>query len=222
MYKLRWSLKYTSFLDKIKLKIVKKGKLNYNKENFKLSIKEILYSFFDTIEDSFAVFFKAHPIYRQSFKSFEYFKQHDRQKFYEKIHYLKKMGYIKTSVSKKKKYLELTKKGVIKIKNLSLDDIKIKHSKKWDGKWRVIVFDIPEKLKKARDMLRCKLLHLGFVKIQESVYVYPFECAVEIKYISEVLNIQKYVLIMITDIIQGEEKIILNFINHKVLRKSQI
>lgn len=45
--------------------------------------------------------------------------------------------------------------------------------KKWDGKWRMVLFDIAELNRKKRDMLRAKLKELGFGMFQESVYISP-------------------------------------------------
>lgn len=47
--------------------------------------------------------------------------------------------------------------------------------KRWDGVWRLVVFDIPEKRKTSRDMLRMKLKSLGFGMWQKSVYVTPHD-----------------------------------------------
>ena len=44
-------------------------------------------------------------------------------------------------------------------------------SKRWDGWWRIVIFDIEEKNKYLRDRVRKKLLELGFGKWQESVYI---------------------------------------------------
>lgn len=45
----------------------------------------------------------------------------------------------------------------------------------WDGKWRVVVFDIPEKQRHLRDGLRLELKELGFGCWQRSVWVTPFD-----------------------------------------------
>lgn len=44
---------------------------------------------------------------------------------------------------------------------------------KWDNKWRILIFDIEEKSRIIRDLLRKKLKELGFAQWQESVYVTP-------------------------------------------------
>ena len=64
---------------------------------------------------------------------------------------------------------------------------------KWDGRWRVVIFDIPERLKKVRDTLRYQLKKLGFLELQHSVFVFPFECTNEIEYVVEFYNIRRFV-----------------------------
>ncbi|MBI2054120.1 MAG: hypothetical protein HYT36_02205, partial [Candidatus Staskawiczbacteria bacterium] len=59
--------------------------------------------------------------------------------------------------------IELTEKGRKKVEEIQLENMEIKKPKVWDGKWRIIAFDIPEKQKKrARDALRKKLQKLKF------------------------------------------------------------
>lgn len=54
-------------------------------------------------------------------------------------------------------------------------------SKPWDGKWRIVVFDIAEKERSLRNFLRDKLTSLGFGKLQESVYVTPLDVLFDLK-----------------------------------------
>lgn len=64
---------------------------------------------------------------------------------------------------------------------------------KWDKKWRIVMFDIPERKKKIRDTFRYQLKRLGFLELQRSVFILPFECHYEIEYIIEFYNIRKFV-----------------------------
>jgi len=50
--------------------------------------------------------------------------------------------------------LVLTDKGKERALTYNLDNMKIKKPVQWDNKWRVVVFDIPEKIKKAREAVR--------------------------------------------------------------------
>lgn len=44
----------------------------------------------------------------------------------------------------------------------------------WDGKWRALVFDIPEKRKRERKLLRYELYMTGFRRLQKSVWISPY------------------------------------------------
>jgi DNA-binding transcriptional regulator PaaX len=71
--------------------------------------------------------------------------------------------------------------------------MKIKEQGQWDGRWRIVFFDIPEKRRKARDALRDKLRDLGFYELQKSVFVHPFPCRDEIDFVVEFLKIRPFV-----------------------------
>jgi len=43
--------------------------------------------------------------------------------------------------------------------------------KRWDGKWRMVIFDIPEKMKSHRDTLRYVLAGAGYQRLQDSVWI---------------------------------------------------
>ena len=67
--------------------------------------------------------------------------------------------------------------------------MRINKPKKWDRKWRIILFDIPEKIRKARDVFRYHLNQLGFYEFQKSVFVHPYNCKDEIDYLIEFIYI---------------------------------
>ena len=83
-------------------------------------------------------------------------------------------------------------------------EMKITRPKVWDKKWRVVIFDIPEDEREARDSLRGHLTRLGFHKLQQSVSVFPFECRDEIEFLVELYGIRKYVRFMIVEYIDNE------------------
>lgn len=86
---------------------------------------------------------------------------------YQAIRELREKGYIELTKNDEGKILmKLTGKGKYEIKIR-----KILEEKKWDGKWRVVVFDIPEKHKKLRHALRWKLREWEFIPWQKSVWV---------------------------------------------------
>jgi len=81
---------------------------------------------------------------------------------------MEKHGFLK---KEKKKYL-FTESGR-KLAEYILRRKKV-FDKKWDGKYRVVIFDIPEKKRKTRDWLRNELYALRYQKLQESVFIGKF------------------------------------------------
>jgi len=99
---------------------------------------------------------------------------------------------------------EAGKKLLLKYK---FDELKIEKPKKWDKKWRMVVFDIPEKKKLARNALREKLKSLGFFQLQRSVFVHPFECQKEIELTTKIYEIEPYVYFVRADYLDNQERI---------------
>lgn len=97
----------------------------------------------------------------------------------------------------------LTDKGKIKALTYYFQEMKIEGTR-WDGKWRVVIFDIPEKLKNARDALRRKLKELGFYELQKSVFVFPYDCKDEIDFVIEFFELRKYVRYGVLDFIDND------------------
>lgn len=187
-------------------------------EIIKISTKELLLTFFDLTTP----FFEASSLYRKSIRKYLEHRDVDRDNFFDRVQYLRRKGLINNFTKNKEKYLELTPKGVKKARNLLLNELEIKRSKIWDKKWRVVIFDVPEKMHRNRDLLRENLISLKFIQIQKSVYVYPFECTMEISCLADLFFVSKYVTIMISEIIQGEELILKTFLDAEVLNKSDI
>ena len=185
----------------------------YQGEIIKLTSKEILLSLFELA----LPFFETNSIYRASVQDFKKFRVNERNNFHERIKYLKRAGFVETFVENKEKFIEITPKGLVRVADYSIDAMEIVRPDIWDGKWRIVIFDIPERHKAGRDILRGTLVRLGFEKVQESVYAYPFECTDEIAKIAGAISENGNVLIMISEIIQGEDELIHRFLEKEVL-----
>ena len=57
----------------------------------------------------------------------------------------------------------------------------------------MVIFDIPEQHKRARESLRLKLKNLNFYQLQKSVFVFPYHCKNEIEFIAEFFRIKKFI-----------------------------
>lgn len=114
-------------------------------------------------------------------------------RIYEAIRRLNKKRLIELEEKYDKLYIKITENGKGLIKNFDYDDLKLPQSKNWDKKWRMVIFDVPDKKRKERRVLSKKLKNMGFYPLQESVFIYPYDCCNEIDFICEFLSISKYV-----------------------------
>ena len=88
-----------------------------------------------------------------------------------------------------------------------MDNLKIDRPKKWDGNWRVVIFDIPERIKKVREALRMHLRNLGFYELQKSVFICPFSCVKEINQIIDFYDISEHVRILMAHSLDNEDEL---------------
>lgn len=69
-------------------------------------------------------------------------------------------------------------------------------NKKWDGKWRIVVWDIPEKRRQARDLLRFKLKQLGFIQWQKSMWATKIDCTKALRVFIRQVGIEDWVIVI--------------------------
>ena len=89
--------------------------------------------------------------------------------------------------------ITLTEKGSARAVKYSFEDFTMPPPRRWDGLWRLISFDIPERKGKARRAFSSKLRELDFYPLQESLFVYPYECGKEINFMRSHLFIEPHV-----------------------------
>ena len=78
--------------------------------------------------------------------------------------------------------------------------VKIKIGKKRrDGKWQMVVFDIPEKKRFLRDELRRKLHELGYQKFQRSIWICPNDVLEETQNLVKSLLLEHYVRLLLVE-----------------------
>jgi len=104
-----------------------------------------------------------------------------------------------------KKYLRLTEKGKLKLMTLEKDNFKFCKPQKWDKKWRIVIFDIPQRRRLQRDKLRFTLKQIGFVKLQHSVWVYPYDCEELITLLKLDFKVGREILYIIAEKIENDK-----------------
>src|SRR3989344_2995284 len=98
--------------------------------------------------------------------------------------------------------LHLTSKGEAVLRRMEMYDFAINKPNSWDKKWRVLIFDIPEQKKVLRNKIRLTLSTIGFVRLQQSVWLYPYDCEDFIVLLKTEFHIGKDLLYLIVDTLE--------------------
>jgi len=101
--------------------------------------------------------------------------------------------------------VKLTEKGKAKILRYGFEEMVISKPRRWDKKWRLIIYDIPKSKKTAQGAFRRMLKEMKFLQLQKSVYLCPFPCEQEIKFLREVYGIGRDVLILTVEKIENDQ-----------------
>ena len=95
----------------------------------------------------------------------------DKPQFERGIRHMETRGLVKVISQNGFRFIALTQSGELQA---LLYKAKIIKKQNWDGKWRLILFDIPEEAKDKRELFRKLLKANGFFKLQASVYISPY------------------------------------------------
>ena len=105
----------------------------------------------------------------------------------------------------------LTPKGESRLHDIIIDNIKITNQKSWDGKWHLVMYDLPVRFKKARNAFRWKLKDLGFFQFQKSAWIYPYSCEEEVLFVADFYGVRKHIEILEVDKILDDRKLRAHF-----------
>ena len=150
----------------------------------------------------------------QILKLFDKNKKKYNPKYYidKKVQAMVKKGLLimKKDKNSNRTFIQMTKRGDIQLKKYLLKD-NSQTKQKWDGKWRVFVFDVWEKSRGKRDLLRKEIKDFGFIQLQQSVWIYPFDCREFIELIKADLNFGKNVRYMVVESLDNDFLLRKNF-----------
>jgi len=183
--------------------------------------RQIILYFVDFHNSVLPLFDKAN-VYRVPLKEYWKFRENDKRKFDQELYRLKREGFINKYFDGKEYFIELSERGKNLLRRNVTEDLTISVPKKWDGKWHIVIFDVPNEKKEKRDVVRYKLKTLGFVELQESVYVFPFDCSCEVRLLKQMYIIEPYVQYIVADRIETEKDLIKIFYDLGILEDNMI
>ncbi|MEK7509668.1 MAG: hypothetical protein AAB605_03070 [Patescibacteria group bacterium] len=115
---------------------------------------------------------------------------------------LKKQGYL----LEKDGHLHLTSKGVARLQFLALSLASIASKARWDEKWRVLIFDIPDKRSGVRARIREQLRMAGFKRLQHSVWINPYPCEEFVALLKTEFRVGKHLIYLIVDVLEYDSE----------------
>lgn len=77
-------------------------------------------------------------------------------------------------------------------------------AQRWDKKWRLVVFDIPERIRDRRNFLRNELAALGLRQLQKSVWVTPYPLPEEFSEVVSELELGKHFRVVVAERISDD------------------
>lgn len=144
-------------------------------------------------------------------RAFQRRKRYNKKKVYDTFSRLRREGYVRVEKYNHQIYISLTEEGRKKAGRFQIDSLHIQKPKRWDGKWRVVLFDIENSKNIKRDSLRGKLKELGFYLYQKSVWVHPYQCDDEIKMLRDFFGLGKKEICLIVAEKIANEKILRDY-----------
>lgn len=117
---------------------------------------------------------------------------------------LEKSGHILTESMGRRRYARLTPSGRQKLRSLGLSGDTNLVSTAWDGKWRMVILDVPESDKEVRNALRYILKKAHFACLKNSVWISPHPFEHMLENMKRDLELDKEMMITVTDYLDPE------------------
>lgn len=124
---------------------------------------------------------------------------------------MEKQGLISIKQEGDKTVIRLTKNGREKLLRYKIDDMHIKPQKRWDKKFRLVIFDVPVEKSKNRTAFTRKLKEMGFKLVQKSIWVCPYPCEDEVDFLKEIYEVRPYVRVVTAEKIDIQADLIKAF-----------
>ncbi|MEK7479899.1 MAG: CRISPR-associated endonuclease Cas2 [Patescibacteria group bacterium] len=125
-----------------------------------------------------------------------------RQRLQETASRMKRKGWITFETRGSRKHMRITDKGLREMARIRLGTYVIPKQRRWDQRWRIVIFDIRENRRADRIKLRTLLVQLGFFRLQDSVWVHPYDCEEVITLIKTEFRLGSSTLYIIADAIE--------------------
>lgn len=133
-----------------------------------------------------------------------------RRKLQQSFDYLKRRKYVAIKTNHQNAIVPiLTSEGRERIKRVLMRRVfqaAIEPKKKWDGKWRLILFDISVSERSKRNAFRSMIRRIGAVMLQKSVWIYPYDCSEQISLLRQFFDLPEDALRLVETNAIGDDR----------------
>lgn len=105
---------------------------------------------------------------------------------------MSRKGWLQTRQVGRNSYYSLTPKGIALLEE-GRQRIFYPRKDPWDGRWRVLIYSIPEKQRHLRARLRQRLVWMGFGLLNQATWISPRDLRQEVEAVLDKLGIRPYV-----------------------------
>ena len=144
----------------------------------------------------------------------EYFNprsQRERNKIWKAIKYLEAKDRLRLEPAQGAPRVSLTEDGRMQLDEDGIWDLAIDVPRRWDHKWRLVMFDLPSRHERVRQSFRLKLKDFGFKMYQRSVFIYPYECEREVNTVAEWYRVKECIRYVVATEINDMRKFVKEF-----------
>lgn len=135
----------------------------------------------------------------------------ERNRIWKVIKYLESKNRVSFEERGGKTYVVLTQTGGRRLSEDFIADLAVRKPRRWDHKWRLVMFDLPMRHEKVRQAFRNKIEDFGFEMYQRSVFIYPYECHEEVHTVAKWYGVDEHIRYVVATEIHDMRQFIQKF-----------
>lgn len=137
-------------------------------------------------------------------KQYRKWGHYNKRRLRSELKRIEKIGLVEEVEENGEVIYKLTEKGKNKSFKYKLEEMNL-NKNKWDGKWRIVAYDIPKDKKNQAEAFRNLLKKMSFYQLQKSVWLTPYQCNNEIEFLKNLYSLIDNVTILTTQGLEGEQ-----------------
>lgn len=141
------------------------------------------------------------PLLKKQYRKWGHF---NSRKLRAEIKRMQKVGLLEEISENGETIYKLTEKGKTKSFKYKLEEMSLNRDR-WDGKWRIVAYDIPREKKNQAEAFRELLKKMSFYQLQKSMWLTPYSCSKEIDFLKSLYQLEDCVTVLVISGLESEQ-----------------